>query len=215
MKPQQSENVRAAAGASRDPVLRRLVVIGASAGGIGALMHLLGALPADLEAAVLIVQHLGRGSERTKLPEILDRGSPFEVRLATEGATIRAGYAYVAQPGRHLMVRGDRLRLDDGEPVHHVRPAADVLFRSAAECHGAKVVGVVLTGGGKDGAAGCREIRDAGGVTIAQDRRSSSFFAMPRAAIEAGAVDRVLALDDIAPAIVEIVDESKTNVQEA
>lgn len=181
-----------------------VVVIAASAGGIDALTQVLSRLPADLPAAVLIVQHL-RGDRPTHLPEHLAHFSPLPVRLAEDGLPLEAGVAYLAVPGEHLRIENGCLVLDLGEPVHYVRPSADVLFASAAQALGSNVIGVVLSGTGHDGARGCQEIKAKGGVTIAQDERTSRHFAMPKAAIEAGAIDYVLPLEEIGSKIVACV----------
>lgn len=182
----------------------KIVVIAASAGGIDALTQVLSRLPADLPAAVLIVQHL-RDDRPTHLHEHLARHSPLPVCLAEDGVGLEAGVAYLAVPGQHLQVEGSILVLDHGKPVHYVRPSADVSFASAAQAFGSSVIGVVLSGTGRDGAQGCQEIKMKGGVTIAQDEKTSRHFAMPRAAIEAGAIDYVLPVGQIADRIVECV----------
>ena len=112
------------------------------------------------------------------------------------------GVAYVAVPGQHLRVNNERLILCMESPVNYVRPSADVLFSSAAHTFGRGVLGVVLSGTGRDVASGCREINENGGVAIAQDEQTSFCFAMPTAAIEAKAIDYVLPLSEIAGKIV-------------
>jgi chemotaxis response regulator CheB len=184
--------------------IRNVVVIAASAGGINALVEVLSRLPADLPAAVLIVQHL-RDDRPTRLHEHLARLSSLPVRLAEDGLPLEAGVVYLAVPGQHLRVEGSTLVLDRGEPVHYVRPSADVLFASAAQVFGPKVIGVVLSGTGHDGTRGCQEIKGKGGITIAQGEKTSRYFAMPGAAIEADAVDYVLPLGKIAGKIAELV----------
>ena len=181
----------------------KLVVIGSSAGGIDALTQVLSRLPADLPAAVLIVQHL-RDDRPTRLPEHLARHSSLPVRLAENGAGLEAGVAYLAVPGQHLRLEGSTLVLDRGDLVNYMRPSADVLFSSAAQGFGPNVIGVVLSGTGRDGARGCQEIKAKGGVTIAQDEETSHYFAMPRAGIEADAIDYVLPLEQIADKIVTL-----------
>ncbi len=184
--------------------IRNVVVIAASAGGIGALTQVLSRLPADLPAAVLIVQHL-RDDRPTRLHEHLARLSPLPVRLAENGAGLEAGVAYLAVPGQHLRLEGSTLVPDRGDLVNYVRPSADVLFASAAQAFGSRVIGVVLSGTGRDGAHGCQEIKAKGGMTIAQDEETSRYFAMPRAAIELGVVDYVLPLSEIADKITDCV----------
>lgn len=179
-----------------------VVAIAASAGGVDALTQLLSRLPADLPAAVLIIQHLRR-DRPTHLDEYLANHCPLAVRLAENGAGLETGVAYLAVPGQHVRVEGAALALDRGEPVHHLRPSADVLFASAAQAFGFGMIGVVLTGTGRDGACGCQEIKANGGVTIAQGDALHS--AMPAAAIERGAIDYVLPLSEIPGKIVALV----------
>ena len=185
---------------TEDTRVQRLVVIGGSAGAVSALSEVLSGLPADLPAAICVVQHL-REDRPTRLAEHLDHGSALHVCLAQGGAVLETGVVYLAVPGHHLRVEDGRLVLEDGEPVHYVQPAADVLFASAAEAFGPDVIGVVLSGTGRDGAQGCRQIKARGGVTIAQDEETASYFGMPGAAILAGAVDCVLPLGEIAARI--------------
>ena len=176
----------------------RAIVVAASAGGIDALMRLTARLTAACPAPVLVVQHLRAGERETRLPQVLGRRCALPVVLAENGMPARPGRVYLARPDYHLRVEHGFLLLDSGPPVQYVRPAADVLFRSAARYYGAGVVGVVLTGSGRDGTAGCQAVKQAGGVTIAQDQESSFNYRMPGSAIEAGCVDLVLPLDAIA-----------------
>lgn len=185
-------------------MVQKVVVIGASAGGIDALTQVLSALPADLPAPILVVQHL-RPDRQTHLPEHLARHSPLQVRLARDGMLLESGVVYVAEPGQHLRVGNGHLILELAEPVHYVRPAADVLFASASQAFGPHVVGVILSGTGRDGARGCQDIKAKGGVTIAQDAKTSRYFAMPKAAIDAEAIDYVLSLPEIAGKIMALV----------
>lgn len=187
----------------------RLVVICASAGGIDAITEVVSGLAADLPAAVIIVQHL-MANFPTHLPEIISRRSVIPARLAEHGAPLRVGTAYVAPPGKHLKIDRGRIVLDNGQPVRHVRPSADVLFASAAKGYGPGVIGVVLSGTGRDGTEGCRAIRDRSGVTIAQNRETSAFFDMPAAAIKAQVVDHVLPISGIASRIIELLDWQST-----
>jgi two-component system chemotaxis response regulator CheB len=186
---------------------KRLVVMTASAGGIEALKQVLSRLPADLPAAVLIVQHLRYSKNReTRLPEHLNRFSPLQVWLVEDGMLLETGRVYLAVPGQHLYIKQERLKLRSDPLVHYVRPAADVLFSSAAQAYGSRVIGVVLSGTGVDGASGCQAIKAQNGITIAQDENTAApYFAMPRAAIEAGAIDYVLPLEEIAAKIIELV----------
>lgn len=184
--------------------IKRLVVIAASAGGIDALTQVLSHLPAGLSTAIIVVQHL-RDDKPTHLPEHLDRLSPLRVCLAKNRMPIEPGVVYIAEPGKHLSIDKRYIVLDTSKKLHYVRPSADVLFTSAAQAFGPDVIGVILSGTGKDGAVGFKEIKAKGGATIAQDEKTSTYFGMPKAAIDAGAVDYVLPVEEIGAKIVEIV----------
>lgn len=185
----------------------RVVVLGSSTGGPRALDEIISGLPGDLRACVLVAQHMPAGFTAA-MAERLDRISALEVREAREGDSIVEGRALIGPGSRHLVVRAKgRVRVADEPPVWGVRPAADVLLRSAAEVFGRKSVGVVLTGMGKDGARGLRELRDAGGRTIAQDEATCVVYGMPKAAVEEGGVEMSLPLQQIAGRIVELLEE--------
>lgn len=181
------------------------VVIGASTGGPPAVETVLGMLPPGLPACFLVVQHLPAGFSEG-LCRRLERSSRYPVREAVTGQKLASGVALVAPPGAHLeVVRrphiGLVVRLDDGPPIHGVRPAVDVTLRSAAKAFGNRTVGVVLTGMGIDGAAGMCAVKEAGGATVVQDEATSVVFGMPRAVITAGAADRVVPIAKVASEI--------------
>jgi two-component system chemotaxis response regulator CheB len=137
------------------------------------------------------------------MAEILARRVRLDVRQAQGGEIIRPGIIYIAPPDRHLLVNPQGvLTLSDAALVRYVRPSADLLFSSLAASFGAQVIAVVLSGTGRDGADGVRDVKQVGGTVIAQDEASSEFFGMPGAAIQTGAVDRVLPLAEIAAALV-------------
>ncbi len=183
-----------------------IVLMAASAGGLAAISAVLGALPADFAIPVLVVQHLDP-RHVSLMSEILRRRTSLSVEDATAGTRVEAGTVYLAPPDEHLLVTGDgRLRLSHADPVHFVRPSADLLFESAAESFPGRAIGVVLSGTGSDGDMGVRALERAGGTVIAQDPATAEFAGMPQAAIATGSVDSVLPLEDIGPALVELVE---------
>ena len=186
-----------------------VVVIAASTGGPRALAAILPRLPRSLTAAVLVVQHMPAGFTKS-FAQRLDTMSPMHTDEARHGEAIVNGRVYVAPGGLHMTVRGDggatAIALDDGPPLWGVRPAADHLFRSAASLFGASVVGVVLTGMGRDGADGTAAIRRAGGRAVVQDRDTATIFGMPHAALQHAGADRVLPLGEIGSAIVDLLE---------
>lgn len=190
----------------RGVTLFHLVAIGASAGGLPALSAVLSRLPADFPLPIAIVQHIDPVHE-SLLADILGRCTHLRVREGADDDPLLPGTVYVAPPGWHMEVSAEsgcsRIALEHSEPLHFVRPSADRLFESAAAACG-PIIGVVLTGNGTDGAVGAEAIRRAGGVVIAQDEATSAFFGMPHAAIEHGAVDHVLPLKEIAPALLRL-----------
>jgi len=186
------------------PVARpELVAIGASLGGPRALAALLRALPATFPAPIAVVQHIADGFTEG-LANWLGQESRLEVREARDRDVLRPGLVLLAPTGRHLVVFQGLARLSDAPPVDSFRPSVTPLFRSAAEAYGIRACGVILTGMGRDGAEGLKALKRAGGHTIAQDEATSAVYGMPRAAIETGAVDQVLPLDEIPRALVEL-----------
>lgn len=184
-------------------IARPLVVIGTSAGGVAALPLLARGLPVVLPACVLVVQHLPRSSPR-HLVALIQRATRLPVRWADDGDLLRLGEILVAPPGSHLLVDGDRAVLSHAPREHHARPSINRLFRSAALDRGSGVIGVLLTGTMDDGVAGLDAIKWHGGATIAQDPDTAAFAELPRNAIRAVAVDRILPLAAIAGAIAQL-----------
>ena len=188
----------------------RAVVIAASTGGPRALAEVIPALPRELGAAVLVVQHMPEGFT-TSLAKRLDLLSALPVSEAAAGDEVVHDHVYLARGGFHMRIEvvGDDapplLRLDSSPAVHGVRPAADPLFKSAVEAFGDAVIGVVLTGMGRDGATGLRLIRERGGRGIVQDRTTSTIFGMPQSAFATAGADRVVPLGEVANAIVSLL----------
>ncbi len=201
-------HLRGLRGQKREPRLRsrraELVVVGASLGGPRALAALLKALPAGFPAPLAVVQHIADGFTGG-LAGWLQQESRLAVREARDGEPLQAGVVLLAPSGRHLVVEEGVARLSDAAPVDTFKPSVTPLFLSAARAYGNRACGVLLTGMGRDGAEGLLAIRQAGGLTVAQDEATSAVFGMPKAAIDLGAVDRVLALDDIPRALQEAV----------
>ena len=182
-----------------------IVAVAASAGGISALGRLFQELPPTFGAIVVCVQHLDP-RHRSLIPQVVGRRSKLPVEMAAEGLCLQPGHIYIAPPDRHLLINRDGTdSLAQTELVNFVRPSADLLFESVAASYGERAIAVVLTGTGKDGAIGITAIKDRGGTAIVQDEASSEFFGMPSAAIQTGRVDFVLALDEIAPALVVLL----------
>jgi two-component system, chemotaxis family, protein-glutamate methylesterase/glutaminase len=180
------------------PMGPRLVVIAVSTGGPAALSRLIPALPANTRFATLVVQHMPATFTRV-LAERLDGMSAVSVREARHGDLPLPRSVLIAPGDRHVVFDPNGTVVLTGDPpVNGCRPSADVTMQAAARVYGRRTIGVVMTGMGKDGAAGVLAIKQAEGRTLAQDRETSVIFGMPRAAIDTGAIDHVVALDDIA-----------------
>ncbi|AJP55903.1 chemotaxis response regulator protein-glutamate methylesterase [Pandoraea vervacti] len=181
-----------------------LVAIGASAGGPAALATLLGRLPENFSAGVIVVQHVD-DAFAPGMATWLDQQTPLSVRLVEAGERPAAGVVLLAGGNRHLRVDLSGRCVFTDEPRDAVyRPSIDVFLRSVAENWRSRAVGVLLTGMGRDGAAGLGAMRTQGFITIAQDRATSAVYGMPKAAAEAGAASRILPLPNIAPQLVTL-----------
>jgi two-component system chemotaxis response regulator CheB len=181
-----------------------LVVIAASAGGIPAIRQVLQALPPSFPAAVVLLLHRAPSSTSV-LPRILARGSGIAVHDAAAGERFAAGVAYIAPADRHLQVSPDRqFSFHDGRKINFLRSAADPLLQSAAAAFGNRVIAVILTGSGRNGTGGVRDVKARGGIVIAQDPATAEHAGMPRAAIATGAVDYIVPLEEIGPLLVRL-----------
>ncbi|VVE63417.1 chemotaxis response regulator protein-glutamate methylesterase [Pandoraea captiosa] len=181
-----------------------LVAIGASAGGPAALATLLGRLPENFGAGVIVVQHVD-DAFAPGMATWLDQQTPLSVRLVEAGERPVAGAVLLAGGNRHLRVDLSGRCVFTDEPRDAVyRPSIDVFLRSVAENWRSRAVGVLLTGMGRDGAAGLGAMRTQGFITIAQDRATSAVYGMPKAAAEAGAASQILPLPNIAPHLVTL-----------
>ena len=195
------ERKKAAPRAAEPP---EVVVIGASLGGPRALSTILPNLPATFPLPVAVVQHIADGFTEG-LAGWLDQECALKVAEAVDGEPLRAGRVVLAPSRKHLVLSRGHVHLTDEPPVETFKPSVTPLFASAAVHYGRRACGVLLTGMGRDGAEGLKEIHERGGTTIVQDEATSAVFGMPRAAIELGAVERVLALEEIPRVLQELV----------
>jgi two-component system chemotaxis response regulator CheB len=184
------------------------VVLASSTGGPKALSSFFSLIPGDFPVPIVIVQHNSSGFDKS-FAQWLGTFTALNVKVAEEGENPKPGTVYIAQTDKHLELRlagGQNMsfRYNDNEPENNQKPAADVLFRTAAESLKQSVISVVLTGMGNDGAAGTRRIREMGGITLAQDEETSLIYGMPKAAAETGCVDIVLPLERIPPELVRL-----------
>jgi len=189
-----------------------IVAVGCSWGGLDALSAVLDGLPQDLPAAVVVVQH--RMHRPSELAMLLGKHTSWPVCEAEDKEGLSPGRVYLAPPGYHLLVDGDRFALSTEAPVQNSRPSVDVLFQSIAEAYGPRVIGVVLTGANADGAAGLSEIVRNGGVALVQDPATAEREAMPRAALATGVEALVVPLPDLSAALTRVVQE-RTGLMDA
>lgn len=181
------------------------IVLGASTGGPKALYNVITKLPADLGVPVFVVLHMPVGFTKA-FAERLNENSALTVVEATNGMNIEKNKVYVAQAGFHMeIMENKKIGLNSEPSIWGVRPAVDILFKSASNVYGKHLISVVLTGMGKDGAEGTKEIKRNGGITISEDKSTCVIYGMPKATFETGMVDMVMPLDQISKTIVKIV----------
>jgi two-component system chemotaxis response regulator CheB len=179
-----------------DASAQQLIVIGASVGGVEAMLAIAAGLPPGFAAPILYVQHIG--AHRSYLPELISARGPNAAVTARDGDVPCSGTIYVAPPDHHLLLEGGALRIWRGPKENHARPAIDPLFRSAALACGSRVVGVVLTGLLDDGSAGLRAVKDGGGIAVVQDPADAWAPGMPTSALATVAADHVVPLAQVA-----------------
>lgn len=185
---------------------RNIIVVGASAGGVEALSHLVSRLPAGFPATIFVVVHFPPHGTSV-LPDILRRAGKLRVSHAADGDAIEPGTVVVAPPDHHLLVKPGHVRLTRGPRENGHRPAADALFRTAARAYGRRVIGVVLTGNMDDGTAGLAAVARMGGVAVAQDPEDALYAGMPASAVANVDVDHVVPLEGLAELLVRLVEE--------
>lgn len=177
-----------------------IVAIGASAGGVKAIMTVLADMPEDFPASIVIVQHISR-FHKSNMAEILQWNCKIKVKEAYDGEALTPGVVYIAPSDKHMLVSAGKIALANTKLVHFLRPSIDVLFDSVAANFGDRAIGVILSGTGKDGSEGMKAIKGRKGVTIVQDEKTSESFGMPGAAIDTGMVDFILPIQKIGPTI--------------
>lgn len=181
-----------------------LVAIGSSTGGPSALLTIFEQLPEDFPVPIVVAQHIADGFV-PGLVSWLNTGSKIKIIAAEAGMIPEPGAAYISPTGVNIALEGKAIVLREPGPEHLYIPSADTLFDSVAHAYGKRCIGVILTGMGADGARGLKQLHSRGAITIAQDEETCTVYGMPKAAVELGAADRVLPIQGIGPALVELV----------
>lgn len=183
----------------------KLVIIGSSTGGPKAVEEVFAQIPANLPAGIIVVQHMPKDFTRS-FAERLNTLFPFSVKEASTGDLVENGKVLIAPGDFHLTITPDRrVKLNQDERVMFLRPAIDVTMEKLPEVYGNRILGVILTGMGRDGARGMGIIKKAGGITIAQDKNTSTIYSMPRVVAEEGHADYILPLDRIGSVITDLI----------
>lgn len=191
-----------------------IIVIGASAGGIEALQHLIADLPVDLPASIFVVTHFPP-TGKSSLPAILNRKSALFADFGVEGERIEQGRIYIAPADHHMLLEKNHVRIQRGPRENHTRPAIDPLFRSAAGVYGRRVIGIVLSGMLNDGTAGLIDIKRQGGIALVQDPADALFADMPHSAIKHAQVDHILPVAGLARLLVALIYNNPTDTDNA
>lgn len=188
----------------------KALVLGASTGGPKILFNIVKGIPKDINMPVFLVQHMPKGFTKS-FAERMDSESPLKVVEAEDQMLIQNNVVYVAPGDYHMLIEGNRIVLNQKAKLHGVRPAVDFLFESATRQYGGDLLGIILTGMGKDGAAGFMSIKEAGGYTLAQNKETCVVYGMPGYAVSSGVVDEVLSPEEIVDVINKIVKVKKWN----
>lgn len=188
----------------KDPEIKNIITIGASAGGIAAVSKLLGTFPKDMDAAVFIVIHLSKNAVIDTVVSILNKTSKLPVQIPTNEMEISKGVIYLAPPDAHMMLVRGKILIAMGAKENHWRPAIDVLFRTAAAAYDSCVTGIILTGLLNDGTSGMIAIKEAGGVCMVQEPDEAEFADMPRSVINNMDVDYRVSLKDMGYILADI-----------
>ena len=182
----------------------KAVVIGASTGGPKALVNIISRLPNQIKVPIFIVQHMPKGFT-TSLAARLNNESRVQVVEAQDGMVVQNNMVYLAPGDFHMTINMDRIRLNDKDKLHGVRPAVDYLFSTAAEIYEDGLLGIILTGMGKDGSLGMETIKDFGGYNIAQSEDTCVVYGMPGSAVSKGVVHEILSLEDISTKLNQLI----------
>jgi two-component system chemotaxis response regulator CheB len=198
--------VKAEQGSAR---FKKIIAIGTSTGGPRALQDVIPLIPEDIDASIVVVQHMPPGFTKS-LAERLNALSHVHVKEAEQGDVLKAGWAYIAPGDSHLKVTKHNgqfvIELDNGERVTGHKPSVDAMMYSIADLHDPNVIGVIMTGMGADGAEGMKKLKEQNGYVIAQDEESCVVYGMPKSAVKLGAVDKVVSLSNIANEIVKAME---------
>lgn len=200
-------------GEKTDRTVQFVIVIGTSAGGLGALKKLLGQLDTDIPAAILVVLHVSPDINENFVPDVLKDVTSLKVMPAADYESLKAGHVYIASPGTHLFIKPGQMLLRPGPEINRWKPSIDVLFLSAAIAYDGHCIGIILTGMLNDGTAGMQFIKRCGGTAIIQDPKEAEFPDMPLNVLDTTDVDYCLQLEEMMPAIRKIIkQEIKPNV---
>jgi two-component system, chemotaxis family, protein-glutamate methylesterase/glutaminase len=180
-----------------------VVAMGASAGGLNALIQVLRGLPKTFPSSIVLVQHLAP-TRKSWIADLLGRSTVLKVKQAEHNEILLPGMVYTGPPDEHLLVGPGKIQLAHTQLVRFSRPSIDLLFESVAGTYGSRAIGVVLSGSGQDGSEGLRTIKEAGGITIVQMPETAEFRPMPEAAIATGCADFILRLEKIGEKLAEL-----------